>query len=138
MLPSAPPSPSPSYSGDVIDANLSSPTYRLNHFWTTFTRVGSPKWGMLIEPHSSVQFMLYLPLSGSLLLDGERWKQADVPSTIQALVHRLEAGMISDVVTSTKFSVSSQYTSVISSYCISCFNRYPSHAWRKERELTRL
>lgn len=47
---------------------------------------------------------VYLPLSGSLLLDGERWKQADVPSTIQALVHRLEAGMI---VKSTKFSVSS-------------------------------
>jgi hypothetical protein len=29
----------------------------------------------------------------SLLLDGERWKQTDVPAEIQALVHRLEDGI---------------------------------------------
>lgn len=43
--------------------------------------------------------VLFLSLSGSLLLDGERWKQADVPSEIQTLVHRLEAGMTPNVVT---------------------------------------
>lgn len=32
-------------------------------------------------------------LSYSLLLDGERWKQADVPAEIQSLVHTLESGM---------------------------------------------
>jgi hypothetical protein len=30
----------------------------------------------------------------SLLLDGERWKQADVPAEIQALVQKLETGKI--------------------------------------------
>ena len=29
----------------------------------------------------------------SLLLDGERWKQADVPAEIQCLAHTLEAGI---------------------------------------------
>ena len=71
------PSPSPSYSGDVIDANLSSPTYRLNHFWSTFTRVGSPKWGMLMcHAHftSSVQFVLYTCISAFIwkLVAGRR------------------------------------------------------------------
>lgn len=35
-----------------------------------------------------------LALLLSLLLDGERWKQADVPAEIQSLVHRLESGIV--------------------------------------------
>ena len=36
---------------------------------------------------------IYILLVCSLLLDGERWKQADVPGEIQALVQKLETGI---------------------------------------------
>ena len=44
----------------------------------------------------------------SLLLESERWRQSDIPTEVQALVHRLESGAGLQLPQATPTAISSQ------------------------------